>query len=382
MIRVFIYLTAGDREMAAWRFHVAAQLPRTKLLYSPLQGIQPCLSFSFAEVAKPVGIGYIFTPGLESVPALSSGEIDRMDSCSPASSSATAPEPEAHPPGALPRHTIVQIGIIGLLFLFLNRRLLLLMAYMAKEDPNWSHAFLVPLISLWLIYQRREPLLRASPRTCCWGVPVLLLAVLGCAAGVYLQSAMMIGYAMVFELAGLILFLAGPTILRVVWLPVAYLAFGVKITLFWDPFALLLQKWAAGLASLTVSLVGVPFRIEADAAGSLLQIYRNGIQQMPPLNVDAACSGLRMLMALIALAVAVAWLQERVWWKRLGFILAAVPVALAVNVLRLTLTGLLYPFAPDWCTGVPHEILGLLMLVPALLAYAGLDWILDKGETA
>jgi len=273
-----------------------------------------------------------------------------------------------------------QTAIIGVLFLLLNHRLLLLMAYLAKEDPNWSHAFLVPFISLWLVYQRWHLLLQATYRPCFWGIPVLLAAILGCAAGVYVQSSMMIGYAMILELTGLILLLAGPAVLRIVWLPVVYLIFGVKITLFWDPFAMLLQRWASGLASLTVSLAGIPFRIEADASGSMLQLYRDGVALMPPLNVDAACSGLRLLMALIALAVAGAWLQERAWWKRLIFIAAAVPLAVAVNVLRLTVTGLLYPFAPAWCTGSPHEILGLLMLVPALLVYAGLDWLLAKGD--
>jgi exosortase len=61
-----------------------------------------------------------------------------------------------------------------------------------------------------------------------------------------------------------------------------------------------------------------------------------------PLFVADACSGLRMLTIFGALAFAMVFLIERPWWDKFMILLSAVPIALAVNVIRITVTGLLY----------------------------------------
>jgi exosortase/archaeosortase family protein len=59
-----------------------------------------------------------------------------------------------------------------------------------------------------------------------------------------------------------------------------------------------------------------------------------------PLYVADACSGLRMVTIFCALAVAMVFLIERPWWDKLIILLSAIPIALIVNIVRITLTGL------------------------------------------
>ena len=280
---------------------------------------------------------------------------------------------------AFPGRVWVRIAVLAVLFVALHERIIRLLFHMASTDPDWSHALLVPFISLFLIHHRRDALRLEAARVCWWGLPLLLAGMAVYPFGIYLHSSMVMGYAMVVELFGLTLLLVGPALMRVLWLPVVYLVFGVKITLFWDPLTLSLQRLAAFVAAVLISLIGLALDLEADVMGSVIQLYKDGVSLSPPLNVDEACSGLRMLMALIALGTAMAYLSERPGWARMTVVIMTVPTAIAVNVARVTAMGVVFPYWPGISAGQPHQVTGLLMLLPALgclwLAGRLCDWV-------
>ncbi len=264
------------------------------------------------------------------------------------------------------------------LFAAYFRPIIRLIFVMAHDDPNWSHAFLVPLVSLYFL-ARAWPEFRAAPaRTTPWGLVPLLAGLIIFPVGEFIQSSMVMGYAMILSLYGLTAFLHGPARLRRVRFPILYLLFAIKITMFWEPIAVRLQRLAAALSAMALTLFGALLHLEADAEGAVIQLYLRGQAVHPPLNVDEACSGLRMLMALIALATALAWMERRRLRARLLLAASAPFLAVAVNVVRITGTGLLYPFHPAWTRGAAHELLGLSMLVPALAVLLWLARWLDR----
>ena len=106
----------------------------------------------------------------------------------------------------------------------------------------------------------------------------------------------------------------------------------------------------------------------------------------PPLNVEEACSGMRLLMTMTALGVAMAFVNERQLWQRLVMILACGPIAVLCNVIRVTTTGFFTVYdRPDLARGVPHTLLGLGMLVIAFSLYALISHVLShlfvEGES-
>ncbi|MFN9992936.1 MAG: archaeosortase/exosortase family protein, partial [Phycisphaerales bacterium] len=96
-----------------------------------------------------------------------------------------------------------------------------------------------------------------------------------------------------------------------------------------------------------------------------------------PLNVAEQCSGMRMVVAFLALS-AVMSLQNRFWWQRIALILLATPVAVFLNVIRVGVLGLASLYSRGLATGDAHMLIGTLLLVPGLFLFLACSWSLEK----
>jgi exosortase len=87
------------------------------------------------------------------------------------------------------------------------------------------------------------------------------------------------------------------------------------------------------------------------------------------LDIVEACSGLRMLTIFGAIAVAITMVTDRPWWEKMIIVASAVPIALAVNIIRITVTGIMYvsPWVgPEMADRVFHDMYGWFMMPVAL----------------
>jgi exosortase len=114
-----------------------------------------------------------------------------------------------------------------------------------------------------------------------------------------------------------------------------------------------------------------------------ISVLREGNIIMFPattLEVADACSGMRSLMSLIALAVAYAFFIKTSTWKRWIIILSAVPIAIFTNAMRVIVTGIL---AQHWgkkaAEGFFHEFAGLMVFAVAVALLVGIGAAL-KGK--
>jgi len=105
------------------------------------------------------------------------------------------------------------------------------------------------------------------------------------------------------------------------------------------------------------------------------------------LDVAAACSGIRVLVSVIAAAYAAVLLMRRPWWQNLLLFIMVVPVALFVNALRIAMTGLLIKHASGTISGfgfdkktpvVCDEISGMVMLVLTFVFFVAIVWWFGK----
>jgi exosortase len=103
-------------------------------------------------------------------------------------------------------------------------------------------------------------------------------------------------------------------------------------------------------------------------------VYDNGVSK--PLNIAEACSGMRMLMAFLALGVAIAYTGLKHPWQRVLLVLMAVPTSIFVNILRVCTLALLSLIDSGFAAGDFHSFVGLVWLLPALFIYLGLMWII------
>lgn len=101
------------------------------------------------------------------------------------------------------------------------------------------------------------------------------------------------------------------------------------------------------------------------------------------LFVTEACSGLRSLTALLALGVLIGGLWLASTWGRVLLVVAAVPVALVLNGLRVFLTGfLVYFVSPQLGDGFLHLTEGWVIFVIAFVILGGVAWLVSRGEHA
>jgi exosortase len=146
--------------------------------------------------------------------------------------------------------------------------------------------------------------------------------------------------------------------LREVRFPVLVLLLAIPIpAVLFNQITFPLQLFASRVASATLPLFGVP-------------VLRDGnVIQLPAMQLEVAeaCSGIRSLMSLFAVAVFYGYFLERATWRRVVLALASIPIAVIANAARIVGTGLCVQYwNPDKAVGFFHEFSGWLMFLISL----------------
>jgi len=295
----------------------------------------------------------------------------------------------------------VKIAVIGGLLCFLFRPELERIVRLWLTDASWSHGFLIPLFSLYFVNQRRDDILaleyapdplfrllrgRKPGRLPPGGTRpsyLGLLLLLGTLAFYGFNLVSPSGYAyfrplsVIAALGAVVLFLGGWPLVRHTWLPILFLVFAVPLPRrYYVGLTMPMRKIAASVATALLNLVG---GVEASATGVIIDVVYQGRRLEPGLNVAEACSGMRLLMAFLALGVAMAYLHQRPLWQRLVLLASTVPIAIFCNIVRVTATGFIYVFLhPEFTQGVYHDLLGLAMLPLAFGLYGFLAWFMSS----
>jgi exosortase len=241
------------------------------------------------------------------------------------------------------------------------------------HDENYSHGFLVPLISGYFLYLRRDELSHAPVMPWNPGLAVLVWGVMQLVLGWLGTEYFTMRSSLVVVLTGVMLFLFGTTLFRLLALPLLYLLFMVPIPyIVYDAVAFPLKLFVTKVSVATLKISGIT-------------VLREGNIIMFPattLEVADACSGIRSLISLLALAVALAFFLRIVPWKRWLLICAAVPIAIITNATRVIVTGFLAQYwGAQAAEGFFHEFAGLAVFGVAMVLLVSLGGILVRiGE--
>jgi exosortase len=243
---------------------------------------------------------------------------------------------------------------------------LALMAERWTHDPQYSHGYLVPVFALGLLWARRNIFRESDPKPAWWGI-LLLLAGIGLhIAGGYYAYTWLDAFSLLPTLVGVVLTLGGRAAWRWAWPAVGFLIFMIPL-----PYRLEVSLAAPlqRIATLSSTFLLQTFGLPAVAEGNVILLSEARI------GIVEACSGLRMLVVFFALSSAVALMIHRPIWERLLVVVSAVPLALVVNVMRITVTGFLHEkVSSDVANAVFHDFAGWLMM-PAALAMLWLELI-------
>lgn len=266
-------------------------------------------------------------------------------------------------------HWYIRIAIIAALFLALYWYDITALVKTWKSDPSWTHGFLIPLFSLYLLHQKRNEVFSTPAKTSYLAFIGLIFTIL-----LYIFNTVQLRFAYggplitLASLGAIVLFFNGWKRLYYLWMPICYLFFAIPIPAriyreLTYPLRIMASYSAAAILSLFPDL-------DAIASNIIIDVLYKGQALEPALNVAEACSGMRLLMAFVALGVAMAYLHDRPIWQRIILLLFTVPIAIVCNIVRVTITGCIYVFGnPEYAQGIYHDTLGLAMIGLAFFLY-------------
>jgi len=269
---------------------------------------------------------------------------------------------------------IWKIALVSTLFVLLFRQELQRLV-LSWGTASESHGILIPAFSLYFIYQVREQLKKTVGRRSYAGLLVMTVSLLGYVFSIYTKFGYPKPLMMIVMLGGIVFLLGGWPIFRLVWLPVFFLIFALKLPGgLHESITIPMRELASSAAAIILNILP---GLECEAANVLI----HGTYQGQPfdLNVAEACSGMRLLRTFVALGVSMAWLEYRPIVHRIVLLVSTVPIAVFCNMLRVLLTGLIYIFiGPQWAQGTMHALLGMVMLLVAFGLYGGIAWIMNN----
>jgi exosortase len=239
------------------------------------------------------------------------------------------------------------------------------------NDPQYAHGFLVPLFSAYLVWSRRDRLAGADIRPRWWGVGLVALGGALRLAGHVFYQPWLDGGSLLVVLAGLVAAVGGRRLLA--WAAPALLFLAFMIPLPHRAQTLLggrLQAVATAASTYALQTLGVP----AVAEGNVILLTDTR------LGVVEACSGLTMLVTFFALAVGLAVVAPRGWAVKAVLVLSAAPIAVLANVVRVTVTGLLFEANQnDLARVVFHDLAGWLMMPLGLTMLLGELYVMARA---
>ena len=242
-----------------------------------------------------------------------------------------------------------RIQVFILLFLFIIAYLVPIKAMVSIwwHNEDYSYGFLIPLVSIYLFWDKRS-LFKDITISSSWAVlPFLLLFVLFSLYGILGSS----GSASMPSVPVLIILFAalcfGISAVRQFILPLAFLLFMVPIpSVLENTISVYLKTISTKLGGLVIQLFDIPVHV----SGNVIDL---GVEQ---LQVVDACNGLRYIFALLALGVLSAYLFEKVTWKRIIIALSTIPISIVANALRIGATGVLSNYyGPSVAKGFFHN---------------------------
>ncbi|MCD4824682.1 MAG: exosortase/archaeosortase family protein [Phycisphaerae bacterium] len=305
-------------------------------------------------------------------------QSDRADTLNPQGSLADliGIEDEELLTGRISRDGWVKIGILGVLVSAFYWGDFLGLFNQWISNPDWTFGAFIPLFSLYLLYIWRREILVLPRRVCLWGLGLVLLAMCIKASGVVvLRNDWIVQLSIPVMIFGLVLYLCG---LKTAWLcfvPIFFLSLAMPLpNKLYTMVSLPLQNLAATLSTKLLMLFGAQITV---AASSMEVTSLTG--KVHPLQVAEACSGMRSLLGFFALGVLVAYIQERPFWQRAVIILAGIPIAIGVNILRVAGTSVMFLIdKKELGEDFMHNAMGMILMIPALLLLFLLAHLLDS----
>ncbi len=240
-------------------------------------------------------------------------------------------------------------------------------------DEDVGHGFFVPVVAGYIAWKRRDQLTAVKPVPNYWGLALVILGALQMMLGTLGAQIFIARTAFLVSVVGAVLFLGGTRTLKILAFPLSLLVFMFPIpAIIYARITLPLQLFASSVAETILNFIGIPVLRD----GNILELANQR------LSVVEACSGIRSLLSLGFLSLIYAYFFDNKVWMRWVLLVATIPIAIAANASRVTLTGILSDFRPDLARGVFHILEGWVLFIVALTLLIAFHQLVNRTYLA
>ena len=237
---------------------------------------------------------------------------------------------------------------------------------------DFSHGFLIPIVSLYFVYERRKQYSVLSPSSNWTGLPLLLFGIMLLLLGNLATEYFTMRFSMLMVLGGIVLFLLGNEFFKTLLFPLVFLIFMIPIpSILMGSITFPMQLFASKIAAKFLYLIGIPVLRE----GNIILLANTSLE------VAEACSGIRSLISLLALSVVFAYFSQNTTWKRILLVLSTFPIAIIANAARVTGTGILaHHYGDKVAQGFFHGFSGWILFVVAFVCLFVVGSLLSRAR--
>ncbi len=252
--------------------------------------------------------------------------------------------------------------------------------YSSYHREYYSHIVLIPLVSIYLIFQNRNLIFAEKKYSFRAGIPILLMGALlyfgGQNIGVRLNQndfTSIIALSAVVFINGAFIYCFGLMAFKAALFPLLFLIFVIPIpSLLMDSFITFLQVGSTEFTNLLFMASGAPF-------------LREGfVFHLPGMSVEVAkqCSGIRSSLALLITTILAGHLFLKTGWKKAILVVVIIPITMFKNGIRILILTLLGAYVdPRWVTESSlHRDGGIVFFILALLLLAPILYLLRRSE--
>ena len=244
------------------------------------------------------------------------------------------------------------------------------MVYQWGNSEEYGYGYLIPVITLFFIWQKKNELAEKEFIGSWLGVFVVVFGVMLLLFGELAALYVVTQYAFIVAIYGLILSLIGWQAMKVIIAPLLLLFFMVPLPNFlYQGLSSELQLISSSLGVWVIRLFGISVFLEGNVID--LGIYK--------LQVVEACSGLRYLFPLTCLAYMSAYIFKGAWWKKAILFISSVPITVLMNSFRIGVIGVMVEY---WGIGAAegflHDFEGWIVFMACMLVLVAEMWLLAR----
>ncbi|MEM7082655.1 MAG: VPLPA-CTERM-specific exosortase XrtD [Pseudomonadota bacterium] len=244
------------------------------------------------------------------------------------------------------------VALLGLLLTYFDG-----LKFMVGEwsQEEYSHGYLIPAIAFFLLWQQRKALFDMRWRGAWSGFAPVLISTILFLMGELSALYVIIQYAFLGSLIGLILAAIGWRGMRYAWAPLLYLCFMIPLPDFlYNNLSAKLQLISSELGVAVIRFFDISVFLE----GNVIDL---GSYQ---LQVVEACSGLRYLFPLMSFGFLLAYMFKGPMWQRAIIFLITIPITVLMNSFRIGVIGVLVDrYGPSQAEGFLHDFEGWIIFM-------------------